>query len=167
MRYTTQVPLGATVLNDLELHTTGTRIRQAWGKWWEWDCAHNLYSKINYDFSNEYLYLYKAIWPILLSGIICIWLSGNFCTIRNYPYPAIRKFYKSCFPNIYTINILHVCSSRLLVIPYDLQQHRWVTMTCLINWCVMMPVCLEALCDDDPVSFDPAEVCTIIKCPGN
>ena len=59
------------------------------GEWWEWDCAHNLYSKINYDFLNPYLYLYPAIRSILLSriiairqillsGIICIWLSGRF-----------------------------------------------------------------------------------------
>ena len=46
--------------------------------WRERDRAHNIYSKINFDFVNNYLYLYPTIRPILLSGIICIPLSGKF-----------------------------------------------------------------------------------------
>ena len=54
------------------------------GERWELDRAHNLYTKMNYDFLNNYLYLYLylAIRPILLSEIICIQqilLSGIIC----------------------------------------------------------------------------------------
>ena len=42
-------------------------------------------------FVNNYLYLYLAIRPILLSGIICIWLSGKFYNpdLSVSGYPAI------------------------------------------------------------------------------
>ena len=55
------------------------------GEWWERDCSQNMFSKINYDFLNNYLYLYLAIRQILLSGIICIRLSD--------------KFYYPCIPS--------------------------------------------------------------------
>ena len=63
--------------------------RAGFGEWWELDCAHNIDSKIRYDFLNNYLYLYLAIPQILLSGIICIWLSGKFyypeLSVSSYP----------------------------------------------------------------------------------
>ena len=67
---------------------------RVWGVW-EWDRAHNMYSKINHDFLNNYLYLQLAIWQILLSRIICIrqiLLSGIIC-IR-----ISCKFYYLCIP---------------------------------------------------------------------
>ena len=66
------------------------------GEWWEQDCAHNIDSKISYDFLNNYLYLYPAIRQILLSGIICIRLSGKF----YYPELSVSgKIYYPCIPN--------------------------------------------------------------------
>ena len=57
--------------------------------WWERDRAHNIYLKINYDFVNNYLYLYPTIRPILISRIICIRLSGKFyypeLSVSGYP----------------------------------------------------------------------------------
>ena len=50
--------------------------------WLERDRAHDIYSKINSDFVNNSLYLYPVILLILLSGIICVGLSGKF----YYPY---------------------------------------------------------------------------------
>ena len=51
-----------------------TGFRERWRRW-EWDCAHNLYSKINYDFWNNYLYLY--LYPAEFA-------------IRNYLYWTIQ-----------------------------------------------------------------------------
>ena len=53
------------------------------GEWWDQDCGHNLYSKINYDFLNNYLYLY---------------LYPADYTIRNHLFPAIRQILLSVHP---------------------------------------------------------------------
>ena len=93
-QYTTWVPRCATFLKFSEwLRTShysykeGTAFRERW----ELDYTRNLCTKINYDFLDNYLYLhlYPAIQPILISGIICIWLSGKFCypelSVSDYP----------------------------------------------------------------------------------
>ena len=62
----------------------------------ERDRAHNIDSKISYDFFNNYLYLYFCIQLILLSGNICIRLSGKL----DYPELSVSgKFYYPCIPN--------------------------------------------------------------------
>ena len=61
---------------------------------WELDCSDDLYTTINYYCGNNFLYLYLAIRPILLSKIICIWLSGKFY------YPELSA---SGFPTNFTI----------------------------------------------------------------
>ena len=76
----------------------------------EWrNRAHDTYSKVNYDFLNNYLYVYVylAIRHILLSGIICILLSGKF----YYP-----KLSVSGYPDNFTIRAsLHKRQVRPLV----------------------------------------------------
>ena len=65
------VSLNATVLSDLELHITELYKNRAALRSGGSRIMPMIYTRnINYDLLNNYLYLYSATWPILLSGII-------------------------------------------------------------------------------------------------
>ena len=67
----------------------------------------SIHSQLNYDFSNNYLYLYLAIWQIILSGFICIQLSGKFyyleLSVSGYPQILLSKIICIWLPTNFAI----------------------------------------------------------------
>ena len=107
--------------------------------WWKRDRAYNIYSKMNYDFDNNYLYLYPAIRPILLSGIICIVLSGKFycleLSVSGYSANfTIRASISLCIFIFITISIPTTYTGQYFLRP---QLHRILPKACDINLDIM------------------------------
>ena len=79
-------------MNPIHFHSADTTSGQGLGSHGR-NCAYEIFSKMNYDFLNKYLYLYLylALRQILLhvSGIICIPLSSEFyyteLSVSGYP----------------------------------------------------------------------------------
>ena len=108
------MPLNDTVLSDLVIHTTGTKMGQASGSGGSGIVPIIYMQKINFDFfiNYLYLYLYPAIRLILISGIICIRLSGRFYypelsvsgSLANFTIRASLIGSQTCLKTLFTLH---------------------------------------------------------------